>query len=173
MTLYKKPLWALTIIFTAEVFATSALAQTPVAKIDSRDTAWMLVATALVLLMTIPGLALFYGGMVRKKNTLSILMQCFAICCLMGILWMIIGYSLAFDPGNAYVGGLIAAIMIGRRKGLRIESLAPHNLVLSVIGAALLWVGWFGFNAGSALAANGAAAMAMVVSPKSLRQLQP
>ena len=212
--------------------------------------------------MTIPGLALFYGGMVRKKNVLSLLMQCFAICCLMSILWMVIGYSLAFDTGNAYVGGLgkvflkdltvgavngtipdslfmvfqmtfaiitpalivgafadrmkfsamlwftgiwmlvvyapivhwvwgggflskdgvldfaggtvvhinagvaglVAAIMIGKRKGLGTESLAPHNLILSVIGAALLWVGWFGFNAGSALAANGTAAMAMVVT---------
>ena len=222
----------------------------------------MLVATALVLLMTIPGLALFYGGMVRKKNVLSLLMRCFTICCLMSILWMVIGYSLAFDAGNAYVGalckvflkgltvsavngtipaslfmvfqmtfaiitpalfvgsfadrmkfsamlwftgiwmlivyapithwvwgggflskdgvldfaggtvvhinagvaGLVAAIMIGSRRGLRTESLAPHNLILSVIGAALLWVGWFGFNAGSALAANGTAAMAMVVT---------
>ena len=222
----------------------------------------MLTATALVLFMTIPGLALFYGGMVRKKNVLSLLMQCFAICCLMSILWMVIGYSLAFDTGNAYVGGfgkvflkdltvgavngtipdslfmvfqmtfaiitpalivgafadrmkfsamlwftgiwmlvvyapivhwvwgggflsqdgvldfaggtvvhinagvagLVAAIMIGKRKGLGTESLAPHNLILSVIGAALLWVGWFGFNAGSALAANGTAAMAMVVT---------
>jgi Amt family ammonium transporter len=212
--------------------------------------------------MTIPGLALFYGGMVRKKNVLSLLMQCFAICCLMSTLWMVIGYSLAFDTGNAYVGGfgkvflkdltvgavngtipdslfmvfqmtfaiitpalivgafadrmkfsamlwftgiwmlvvyapivhwvwgggflsqdgvldfaggtvvhinagvagLVAAIMIGKRKGLGTESLAPHNLILSVIGAALLWVGWFGFNAGSALAANGTAAMAMVVT---------
>ncbi|MGY9020949.1 MAG: ammonium transporter, partial [Alphaproteobacteria bacterium] len=240
----------------------SAVAQTAAPKIDSGDTAWMLTATALVLFMTIPGLALFYGGMVRKKNVLSLLMQCFAICCLMSILWMVIGYSLAFDTGNAYVGGfgkvflkdltvgavngtipdslfmvfqmtfaiitpalivgafadrmkfsamlwftgiwmlvvyapivhwvwgggflsqdgvldfaggtvvhinagvagLVAAIMIGKRKGLGTESLAPHNLILSVIGAALLWVGWFGFNAGSALAANGTAAMAMVVT---------
>ncbi|MGB0577155.1 MAG: ammonium transporter [Alphaproteobacteria bacterium] len=262
MTLYKKPLLALSAAVSTGAFATSALAQTPVAKIDTGDTAWMLVATALVLIMTIPGLALFYGGMVRKKNVLSLLMQCFAICCLMSILWMVIGYSLAFDAGNAYVGGLskvflkdltvgavngtipdslfmvfqmtfaiitpalivgafadrmkfsamlwftgiwmlvvyapvvhwvwgggflskdgvldfaggtvvhinagvaglVAAIMIGKRKGLGTESLAPHNLVLSVIGAALLWVGWFGFNAGSALAANGTAAMAMVVT---------
>jgi Amt family ammonium transporter len=262
MTHYKKPLLALLAAFSTGIFATSALAQTPAAKIDSGDTAWMLVATALVLLMTIPGLALFYGGMVRKKNVLSLLMQCFAICCLMSILWMVIGYSLAFDTGNAYVGGLgkvflkdltvgavngtipdslfmvfqmtfaiitpalivgafadrmkfsamlwftgiwmlvvyapivhwvwgggflskdgvldfaggtvvhinagvaglVAAIMIGKRKGLGTESLAPHNLILSVIGAALLWVGWFGFNAGSALAANGTAAMAMVVT---------
>jgi ammonium transporter, Amt family len=262
MTLYRKPLLVLSAVFSAAIFATPALAQAPAAKIDSGDTAWMLVATALVLLMTIPGLALFYGGMVRKKNVLSLLMQCFAICCLMSILWMVMGYSLAFDAGNAYVGGLgkvflkgltvdavngtipdslfmvfqmtfaiitpalivgafadrmkfsamlwftgiwmlvvyapivhwvwgggflskdgvldfaggtvvhinagvaglVAAIMIGKRKGLGTESLAPHNLILSVIGAALLWVGWFGFNAGSALAANGTAAMAMVVT---------
>ena len=239
-----------------------ALAQAAAPKLDSGDTAWMLVSTALVLMMTIPGLALFYGGMVRKKNVLSVLMQCFAITCLMSILWMAIGYSLAFDEGNAYIGGLgkmflsgmtvgalngtipdslfmvfqmtfaiitpalivgafadrmkfsallwftglwllvvyapithwvwgggflgkdgvldfaggtvvhinagiaglVAAIMVGKRTGLGSESLAPHNLVLSVIGAALLWVGWFGFNAGSALAANGTAAMAMVVT---------
>jgi len=240
----------------------TALAQAGTPKLDSGDTAWMLISTALVLMMTIPGLALFYGGMVRKKNVLSVLMQCFAITCLMSILWMIIGYSLAFDAGNGYVGGfgkmflrgmtvgalngtipdslfmvfqmtfaiitpalivgafadrmkfsallwftglwllvvyapithwvwgggflgkagvldfaggtvvhinagiagLVAAIMVGKRTGLGSEILAPHNLVLSVIGAALLWVGWFGFNAGSALAANGTAAMAMVVT---------
>ena len=238
------------------------LAQAATPKLDSGDTAWMLVSTALVLMMTIPGLALFYGGMMRKKNVLSVLMQCFAITCLMSILWMVIGYSLAFAEGNAYVGGLgkmflsgmtvgavngtipdslfmvfqmtfaiitpalivgafadrmkfsamlwftglwllvvyapvthwvwgggflgkdgvldfaggtvvhinagiaglVAAIMVGKRTGLGSEILAPHKLVLSVIGAALLWVGWFGFNAGSALAANGTAAMAMVVT---------
>ena len=240
----------------------TALAQAATPKLDSGDTAWMLISTALVLMMTIPGLALFYGGMVRKRNVLSVLMQCFAITCLMSILWMVIGYSLAFDAGNGYVGGfgkmflrgmtvgalngtipdslfmvfqmtfaiitpalivgafadrmkfsallwftglwllvvyapithwvwgggflgkagvldfaggtvvhinagiagLVAAIMVGKRTGLGSEVLAPHNLVLSVIGAALLWVGWFGFNAGSALAANGTAAMAMVVT---------
>jgi Amt family ammonium transporter len=240
----------------------TALAQDATPKLDSGDTAWMLVSTALVLMMTIPGLALFYGGMVRKKNVLSVLMQCFAITCLMSILWMVIGYSLAFAEGTPYVGGLskmflagmtvgalngtipdslfmvfqmtfaiitpalivgafadrmkfsavlwfsalwllvvyapvthwvwgggflgddgvldfaggtvvhinagvaglVAAIMVGKRAGLGTEILAPHNLVLSVIGAAMLWVGWFGFNAGSALAANGTAAMAMVVT---------
>jgi Amt family ammonium transporter len=240
----------------------TVLAQAATPKLDSGDTAWMLVSTALVLMMTIPGLALFYGGMVRRKNVLSVLMQCFAITCLMSILWMVIGYSLAFAEGNAYVGGLgkmflsgmtvgalngtipdslfmvfqmtfaiitpalivgafadrmkfsamlwftglwlvvvyapithwvwgggflgsdgvldfaggtvvhinagiaglVAAMMLGKRAGLGTEILAPHNLVLSVIGAALLWVGWFGFNAGSALAANGTAAMAMVVT---------
>ena len=262
MTLFKNAL--LTIISTMVVIASHAEAfgQTAIAKLDSGDTAWMLTATALVLLMTIPGLALFYGGMVRKRNVLSILMQCFAICCLMSVLWIVIGYSLAFDPGNAYVGGfgnlflkgltvdavngtiptslfmvfqmtfaiitpalivgafadrmkfsamliftsvwllvvyapvthwvwgggflgkdgvldfaggtvvhinagvagLVAAIIIGKRKALGKESALPHNLVLSVIGASLLWVGWFGFNAGSALAANGGAAMAMAVT---------
>jgi ammonium transporter, Amt family len=230
--------------------------------LDSGDTAWMLTATALVLMMTIPGLALFYAGMVRKKNVLAMLMQCFAICCLSSVLWMVVGYSLAFAEGNAYVGGLskmflsgigtdalegtipetvfvvfqmtfaiitpalivgafadrmkfsamlwfmglwvvlvyapithwvwgggfleddgvldfaggtvvhinagiaglVAAIMLGKRAGLGTESLAPHNLVLSVIGASMLWVGWFGFNAGSALAADSAAGMAMLVT---------
>jgi len=262
MTLFKKILVPIFSATTALITSSNAVAQTVAPKIDSGDTAWMLTATALVLLMTIPGLALFYGGMVRKKNVLSVLMQCFTICCLMSILWMVVGYSLAFDAGNAYVGGLgkvffngltleavngtipdslfivfqmtfaiitpalivgafadrmkfsamlwftgvwlllvyapvthwvwgggflsedgvldfaggtvvhinagiaglVAAIMIGKRQSLGMESLAPHDLVLSVIGAALLWVGWFGFNAGSAVAANGTAAMAMVVT---------
>ena len=232
---------------------------------DSGDTAWMLTATALVLMMTIPGVALFYGGMVRKKNVLATVMQSFAVACLMTLLWMIAGSSLAFTDGggfNAFVGGLskvflagmestsltgtipesvfmtfqmtfaiitpalitgafadrmkfsallwflglwliavyapithwvwgggflseagvldfaggtvvhinagvaglVAAIVLGRRSGYGSENMAPHNLVLSVIGASLLWVGWFGFNAGSAVAANGAAGMAMAVT---------
>ena len=234
-------------------------------KIDSGDTAWMLTSTALVLMMTIPGLALFYGGMVRKKNVLTTVMQSFAITCLVSILWMVIGYSLAFTPGNAAIGGiskiflkgmaidsindlaktipesvymcfqltfaiitpaliagafaermkfsalmwfialwsllvyapiahwvwgggflgdagvldfaggtvvhinagvagLVCALVLGKRKGFGTENMAPHNLVLSVIGASLLWVGWFGFNAGSATAANGSAGMAMAVT---------
>ncbi|MCZ6496561.1 MAG: ammonium transporter [Alphaproteobacteria bacterium] len=231
-------------------------------KLDTGDTAWMLTATALVLLMTIPGVALFYGGMVRKKNVLATVMQSFAITCLITIVWMAVGYSLAFGEGNAYVGdfskamlkhmevgtlagtipesvfvifqmtfaiitpaliagsladrmkfssllwfvglwsivvyapithwvwgggflsqwgvldfaggtvvhinagiaGLVAAIMLGKRSGYGTENMAPHNLTLSVIGASLLWVGWFGFNAGSAVAANGTAGMAMAVT---------
>ncbi|HEX9881017.1 MAG TPA: ammonium transporter [Hyphomicrobium sp.] len=225
----------------------------------------MLTSTAIVLMMTIPGLALFYGGMVRKKNVLSVMMQCFAATCLVTVLWMVVGYSLAFTPGgdyNAYVGGfdkfllagigkdslsgtipesvfmtfqmtfaiitpvlivgaivdrmkfsafmffmalwliivyapithwvwgggflaeagvldfaggtvvhinagiagLVACIVLGRRTGYGTENMAPHNLTLSVIGASLLWVGWFGFNAGSAVAANGTAGMAMAVT---------
>ncbi|MES0402907.1 MAG: ammonium transporter [Hyphomicrobium sp.] len=225
----------------------------------------MLTSTALVLMMTVPGLACFYAGMVRKKNVLSVMMKVFATCCLMTIMWMVVGYSLAFTDGggwNAYVGGfdklflagigkesmsgtipeslfmtfqmtfaiitpalivgsvvdrmkfstllvfmtvwvvvvyapithwvwgggfladagvldfaggtvvhinagiagLVAAIVIGRRKGYGQENMAPSNLTLTVIGAALLWVGWFGFNAGSALAANDSAAMAMTVT---------
>ncbi|MHA1165134.1 MAG: ammonium transporter [Alphaproteobacteria bacterium] len=229
------------------------------------DTAWMLTSTALVLMMTIPGLALFYGGMVRKKNVLATVMQSFAVTCLMSVLWMMAGYSIAFTEGgslNAYMGGLskafligieketltgtipesvfmtfqmtfaiitpalicgaiadrmkfsalllflsawvlvvyapithwvwgggflsdagvldfaggtvvhinsgiaglVAALMLGRRHNYGAENMAPHNLVLSVIGASLLWVGWFGFNAGSAVAADGAAGMAMAVT---------
>jgi Amt family ammonium transporter len=229
------------------------------------DTAWMLTSTALVLMMTIPGLALFYGGMVRKKNVLSVVMQCFAITCLVTLVWMVAGYSLAFTDGgslNAYIGGLSKALLkgvgkdsltltipesvfftfqltfaiitpalivgafvdrmkfsalilfmvlwslfvyspithwvwgggflagagvldfaggtvvhinagiaglvcslyLGKRYGYGSENMAPHNLVYSVIGASLLWVGWFGFNAGSAVAANGSAGMAMAVT---------
>jgi len=233
--------------------------------LDSGDTAWMLTSTAIVLMMTIPGLALFYGGMVRKKNVLSVVMQAFAITCLMSVVWFAVGYSLAFTDGgslNAYVGGLskaflagvekgsltgtipesvfftfqatfaiitpvliigsfvdrmkfsavllfmvlwsiivyapithwvwgggfladagvldfaggtvvhinagiaglVTAIFLGKRYGYGSENMAPHNLVYSVIGASLLWVGWFGFNAGSAVAANDTAGMAMAVT---------
>jgi Amt family ammonium transporter len=240
-----------------------ALAAEAKPKLDTGDTSWLLISTAIVLMMTIPGVALFYGGMTRKKNVLSVLMQSFAITCLISIIWMVIGYSLAFSKGgNAYVGNfdfafldhltvgaingtipdslfvvfqmtfaiitaalitgavaermkfsallwfvglwslvvyspvtfwvwgggflgdagvldfaggtvvhinsgiaaLVACIMLGKRKGYGVENLAPHNLVLTVIGGAFLWVGWFGFNAGSALGANGGAAMAMTVT---------
>jgi len=240
-----------------------ALAQEPKPKLDTGDTAWMLTSTAIVLLMTIPGVALFYAGMVRKKNVLSVLMQSFAAACLVTIIWMVAGYSLAFSKGtsslvgnldlaflehltvggingtipdsvfvifqmtfaiitaalitgavaermkfsallwfigiwslvvyspvtywvwgggflgdagvldfaggtvvhiNSGVAALVAAVMLGKRKGYGTENLAPHNLVLTVIGGSLLWVGWFGFNAGSAVGANGGAGMAMAVT---------
>jgi Amt family ammonium transporter len=242
------------------------------AKINSGDTAWMLASTALVLMMTIPGLALFYGGMVRKKNVLATVMQSFAVTCLVTVLWTIVTYSLAFTPGssaylggldrfmlsgmsfvsgskvavshlaptipesvymcfqmtfaiitpalicgafadrmkfsamlwfmglwaiivyapiahwvwepsgwlasrgvldfaggtvvhiNAGVAGLAAALVMGKRLGYGKEAMAPHNLVLTLTGASLLWVGWFGFNAGSAVAADGRAGMAMAVT---------
>ena len=233
--------------------------------LNSGDTAWMLTSTALVLLMTIPGLALFYAGMVRKKNILATCMQSFAITCLVTVLWTVVGYSLAFSEGNAYVGGfgrlflagmgldstaslaptipesvfmtfqmtfaiitpalicgafadrmkfsammlfitawsllvyspiahwvwgggflgaagvldyaggtvvhinagvagLMCALVLGKRLGYGTEPMPPYNLVLSVIGAALLWVGWFGFNAGSAVTAGTNAGMAMAVT---------
>src|SRR5712672_2104776 len=264
----------------------SAVAQAPTPaapaapKLDSGDTAWMLTSVALVLMMTVPGLALFYGGMVRKMNVLATVMQSFAITCLVTLLWYVIGYSLAFTPGTPYIGGLsrlfmngviyvkdvaaaaatkdapavdavigkvsvshlgvtipetvyamfqltfaiitpalicgafaermkfsamlwfmavwsiivyapiahwvwgggflgdwgvldfaggtvvhinagvaglVCALVLGKRRGFGVENMAPHNLVYSVIGASLLWVGWFGFNAGSASAANGSA----------------
>jgi len=243
--------------------APAPAAPPPAPKLNSGDTAWMLTSTALVLMMTIPGLALFYAGMVRKKNVLATAMQCFAITCLVTVLWMVIGYSLAFTEGSAYLGGfsramlagmgvgamnatipesvfmtfqmtfaiitpalivgafadrmkfsamlwfmgiwlivvyapiahwvwgpggflggagvldfaggtvvhinagtagLMCALVLGKRQGYGTENMAPHNLTLTLIGASLLWVGWFGFNAGSAVAANGAAGMAMAVT---------
>ncbi len=241
-------------------------------KISAGDTAWMLTSTVLVMLMILPGLALFYGGMVRKKNILSTLMQTFAITCVVSLLWWAVGYSWAFTPGSAYLGGssrffmdgmvfmkgagklsashlaltipesvysmfqltfacitpalicgafaermkfsamlifmsvwslavyapiahwvwepsgwlsarglldyaggtvvhinagiaaLVAALVLGKRIGYGREPMAPHNLILTVIGASLLWVGWFGFNAGSAVAADGRAGMAMATT---------
>ncbi|HEV7384485.1 MAG TPA: ammonia channel protein, partial [Phenylobacterium sp.] len=248
--------------------APAAAAAAPTApappKIDTGDTAWMLTSSVLVLMMTIPGLALFYAGMVRKKNILATLAQSFSATALITVLWMVIGYSLAFTDGgknNALIGGvnylllgpmglnstsplaatipesvymffqmtfaiitpaliagaladrmkfsaflafmgawlllvycpiahwvwgggwlgkagaldyaggtvvhlnagtagLVAALMLGKRKGLGVENMAPHNLAYSVIGASLLWVGWFGFNAGSAVTSNVNAGMA-------------
>jgi ammonium transporter, Amt family len=265
----------LLLVATAGVFAQEAttiveevVAETAAPAIDTGDTAWMLTATALVLLMTIPGVALFYGGMVRKKNVLDVAMQSFAVCCLSTVLWMVAGYSLTFTDGgglqdyigglgrlllrgmglestnalaptipetvymtyqmtfaiitpalatgafadrmkfsamlwflglwlllvyvpiahwvwgggflggagvldfaggtvvhiNAGVAGLVACLVIGKRSGYGVENMAPHNLILSLIGASLLWVGWFGFNAGSAVAAGGRAGMAMAVT---------
>ena len=241
-------------------------------KISSGDTAWMLASTALVLLMTIPGLALFYGGMVRKKNVLATVMQSFAITCLVTVLWVIVGYSIAFTKGGPFIGsfdrfflngmvfmkeagkltashlgltipesvymtfqmtfaiitpalicgafadrmkfsamlwfmglwsvliyspiahmmwepsgywagkgvldfaggtvvhinagiaGLVCALVLGKRIGYGREAMMPHNLVYTLAGASMLWVGWFGFNAGSAVAADGRAGMAMFVT---------
>jgi Amt family ammonium transporter len=252
---------------------TPGLAMADEVVLNSGDTSWMLIASVLVLLMTIPGLALFYGGMVRSKNILSVMMQCFAITGLISILWVIYGYSIAFDTTgmeqgvtnlnsfvgglskaflsgitpasltmtvpesvfvmfqmtfaiitpalivgafaermkfsamlifmgvwftlvyapiahmvwsgnggflwdmgvidfaggtvvhiNAGVAGLVACLVLGKRKGYPTTSMAPHNLGYTLIGAAMLWVGWFGFNAGSAVAANGTAGMAMLVT---------
>ena len=263
------------------LLALPAWAEDAPPKIDSGDTAWMLTSTALVLMMTIPGLALFYAGMVRKKNVLATMMQSFTICCLVTVTWMVAGYSLAFTNGNAYVGdlsrfllnglgagwdkpftlgagsdnaqpqtvpetvymmfqmtfaiitpgliagafadrmkfsamcvfmvlwsllvyspiahwvwgatgwlnagvfglpgaadfaggtvvhinagvaGLVCALVMRKRIGYGTDNMSPFNLSLAVIGACLLWVGWFGFNAGSAVAANGRAGMAMAVT---------
>jgi Amt family ammonium transporter len=231
--------------------------------LNTGDTAWMLTSTALVVFMTLPGLALFYGGMVRHKNVLSTLMQSLAIACMASVLWVALGYSLAFAPGNGFVGGfghamllglrpdtlhgsipealfvafqmtfavitpaliagayaermkfgatllfsalwllfvyapvchqvwagdgflagdgvldyaggtvvhvnagvagLVCAWFLGKRKDFGTWKVAPHNLALTFVGTGMLWVGWFGFNAGSALAANGSAAMAMLVT---------
>jgi len=240
--------------------AGSAFGQDGDPTLSAGDTAWMLTSTALVLLMTLPGLALFYGGLVRTKNVLSILMQCLISAGLVGVLWIVVGYSLAFGEGGSYVGdlskfalsgitadtlsgtipefvfvmfqamfaiitpalmlgafaermrfgayvafigiwvivvycplahqvwgggwlsqfgaidfagglvvhmssgfsALVAAIMLGKRRGYGREPMPPHNLPLTVIGAALLWVGWFGFNAGSELAADGVAGLAFL-----------
>tara|TARA_B100000035_G_scaffold39838_1_gene30055 strand:- start:573 stop:1859 length:1287 start_codon:yes stop_codon:yes gene_type:complete len=231
-------------------------------EINSGDTAWILTATALVLFMTLPGLALFYGGLVRTQNVLSVLMQCFAICCIVSVVWVVYGYSLAFTGSGSIIGGadafflsnltrdsasgtlpeslfvvfqmtfavitpalvvgafaermkfsamciftvlwvtlvylpachmvwgggylagigvidfagglvvhatcgvgaLVAAMMLGPRKGFPGGSLVPHNRPMVVMGAAMLWVGWFGFNGGSAVAADSSAAMAILVT---------
>ncbi|ESK55894.1 ammonium transporter [Acinetobacter tjernbergiae] len=258
---------ASTVAVVAETPAPAEAAPAPAteAKVDTGDTAWILVSTALVLLMTIPGLALFYGGMVRKKNVLSTMMFSLSAAILVSLIWVIVGYSLAFSGSGAYVGdfakvmlngipfdaivpnttipenlfvifqmtfaiitvaiisgsiadrmkysafmafiavwvilvyapithwvwaadgwllkagaldfaggtvvhinagvaGLVAAYMLGKRAGLGRESMAPHNLTLTVIGASLIWVGWFGFNGGSALGAGARASMAILVT---------
>jgi len=255
-----KSLGKLSFLALLSLFPFSSFAATT--ELNGANTAWILTSTALVLLMTLPGLALFYGGLVQKKNILSILMQCFAIAGISSILWLLLGYSLAFGEGNAvigdfskvlmvgvgketlsgdipeslfmlfqmtfaiitpaliigafaermkfsailifsalwlifvyspithwvwgggwlakmglydYAGGtvvhitggvaaLVAALVLGPRKGFPSTPMLPHNLTMTVTGAGLLWVGWFGFNGGSALAANGDAAMAMLVT---------
>jgi len=241
------------------VLATPALAQ----EADGADTSWIMTSTALVLFMTIPGLSLFYGGLVRTRNVLSVLMQCFAITCVASLVWLMVGYSLAFTEGNAFIGGfdrilfagmaegsvqgsipeslfalfqmtfaiitpalifggfaervrfgavmlfsvlwllvvyvpvthwvwasdgwlfnrglldfaggtvvhitagvasLVCALVLGPRSGFGKTAMPPHNMTMTVTGAGMLWVGWFGFNGGSALAADGNASMAMLVT---------
>lgn len=247
-------------VCVAALMSSNALAEDA---INQANTAWILTSTALVLFMTLPGLALFYGGLVRVKNILSVLMQCFAIACMVSLLWLVAGYSLAFGEGNAWIGdlsmvffdgvtegaisggiplslhamfqmtfaiitpalivgafaervkfssmllfsglwlfavyipvchwvwagsgwlfqkglldfaggtvvhitagvaALVAAIVVGKRHGFPTTAMPPHNMTMTVTGAGMLWVGWFGFNAGSALAADGNAAMAMLVT---------
>lgn len=250
----KLTLLALSMLAPSLAFAEDAL--------NGANTAWILTSTALVLFMTLPGLALFYGGLVRSKNVLSVLMQCFAIAGISSLLWFVVGYSLAFTEGNNFIGdfskvmlagvgretlsgdipealfmlfqmtfavitpalivggfaermrfsamvlfsaiwllavyvpvthwvwgggwladmglydfaggtvvhitagvaALVAAIVIGPRKGFPNTAMPPHNMTMTVTGAGMLWVGWFGFNGGSALAADGNAAMAMLVT---------
>ena len=253
--------WAL----PAGLMSLAPVAAAEEAALSSGDTAWLLTSTALVLFMTIPGLSLFYAGMVRAKNSLSVMMQCFAIACLCSIIWLVYGYSLAFSDGgglqsfigglsnaffanvgvdslsgtvpeavfatfqltfaiitpalivgsyaermkfsamlwftalwmtfvyapvahwvwgggwlqnmgvldfaggtvvhiNAGVAGLVAALVLGKRRGYPTTPMMPHSLVLTLTGAGMLWVGWFGLNAGSALAADGVAGMAMFVT---------
>ncbi|HFA6228728.1 TPA: ammonium transporter, partial [Neisseria gonorrhoeae] len=266
----KKHIWAASLL-PASLSAEPLNWWKPYSAVNSGDTAWVMTAAALVLLMTLPGLALFYGGMVRKKNLLSTMMHSFSIATLVGILWVAVGYSLAFTPGNAFIGGLgrvflsgmqidaaarmltvspnaptvpepvfmffqmtfaiistaiitgafaermkysammlfsgiwfllvyvpgahwvwgggfmskggvldyaggtvvhinagiaglVAALVLGRRIGYGREAMPPHNMAMTLIGAAMLWFGWFGFNAGSALAADAAAGMAMAVT---------
>ena len=252
-----------TVLLTAMISLLPSMALAD--ELNGADTAWILTSTVLVLFMTIPGLALFYGGLVRSKNVLSVLMQCFAITCMVSILWLVFVYGLAFGDGggmnkwigsldqlmlggiardsmsgtipetvfsmfqltfaiitpalivgafaermkfsamlwfsaiwlvvvyapvthwvwgggwlqemglldfaggtvvhvNAGAAALVAALVLGPRKGFGKTAMPPHNLTMTVIGAGMLWVGWFGFNAGSALAANGDAGMAMLVT---------
>lgn len=248
------------LVMAAALLPEVALAQE--AQLNEANTGWILTSTALVLFMTLPGLSMFYAGLVRSKNVLSVFMQCFAVACLMSLLWFAVGYSIAFSEGNAYfgdlskafmagigrdtlsgdipeslfmafqmtfavitpaliVGGfaermrfssmlifsaiwlllvyapvthwvwgggwlgsmglydfaggtvvhitagvaaLVAAVVMGGRKGFPTTAMPPHNLTMTVAGAGMLWVGWFGFNGGSALAANGDAAMALLVT---------
>ena len=265
MTRTRRSLPAVFLLFPLLFFAPIASAAEP-PKLDAANTAWMLTSAVLVLFMTLPGLALFYAGLVRMKNVLSVLMQCFAITCIVTLAWVAVGYSIAFGDGgtsNAWYGGfaksflsgvdvkaikvngvpetvfsmyqltfaiitpalvigafaervkfsgmllfsllwlllvycpvahwvwgdgwlakkglmdfaggtvvhlnagvaaLVCALVLGRRRGFPETPMPPHNMTMTVTGACLLWVGWFGFNAGSALAADGAAGMAMLVT---------
>ncbi|HRH77308.1 MAG TPA: ammonium transporter [Cellvibrionaceae bacterium] len=247
---------------TALFLSLSGGAWADTSTLNTGNSAWVLTATALVLFMTLPGLALFYGGLVRAKNVLSVLMQCFAICCVASLLWFFCAYSLSFAPGSAFLGdlskalfsgmgreslqgdipeslyalfqmtfavitpalivgavaermkfssvvifsalwllavyvpvchwvwgggwlmsmgmidfaggsvvhitagvaALVAALVIGNRHGFPNTAMPPHNMTMTVTGAGMLWVGWYGFNGGSALMANGNASMAMLVT---------
>jgi Amt family ammonium transporter len=246
------------LLISAAIFSVGISAD----ELNSGDTAWILTSTALVLFMTLPGLSLFYAGLVRSKNAISVLMQCFAIACIVSVAWVVYGYSLAFTEGNAFIGGtsafflsgigrdtlapgttmphslfvifqmtfaiitpalvvgafaermkfgamclfsllwftavyipachmiwgggylgdvkdfagglvvhltcgvgaLVIALVLGPRKGFPSTAMPPHNRTMVVTGAAMLWVGWFGFNAGSSWAADGLAGMAMLVT---------
>src|SRR5258705_397409 len=190
----KRPYSAGLAALAVGLFAATAAYAEPT--VNKGDNAWMLTSTVLVLLMTIPGLALFYGGLVRSKNMLSVLMQVFYTVCIVTVIWALYGYSLAFTGGSDFIGGLsktlligvapdpkagafaggtvvhinagiaglVGALLIGKRTGYGKDLMAPHSLTMSMIGASLLWVGWFGFNAGSNLEANGGAALAMTNS---------
>jgi ammonia channel protein AmtB len=169
----------------AEAAPAEAAAATAAPSYEKGDIAWMLTSTLLVIMMVVPGLALFYGGMVRSKNILSISMQIFVTFSLCAVLWCIYGYSIAFTNNNAFFGGfdrlflkglldasgnlvpggtvvhinagiagLVGCLLVGKRKGYGSAAMPPHNLPLVMVGAALLWVGWFGFNVGSNLEAN-------------------
>jgi Amt family ammonium transporter len=268
MTIYKLHKVSLLTVLIAVMFPQISLAQETA--VNGANTAWILTSTALVLFMTLPGLALFYAGLVRHKNVLSVLMQCFAIACVVTLLWFIVGYTMAFGAGgNGFIGGfgnmlfaqiseqtltptlsasvlvpeslfamfqmtfaiitpalvvgafaermrfgamllfsalwllavyapvthwvwhsdgwlfrqglldfaggtvvhitagvaaLVCALVLGPRKGFPQQAMTPHNLTMAMTGAGMLWVGWFGFNAGSALAADGNAAMAMLAT---------
>lgn len=267
----KKVFLSLVMLFSPSLTLAETNWWQPMSAINDGDTAWVMISAVLVLFMTIPGLALFYGGMVRKKNILSTMMHSFSVTVLISVLWVVIGYSLAFTEGNAFIGGLdrlflngigvdvvnqtatiapnassipetvfmffqmtfavisvaiisgafaermkysammwfsglwfllvyvptchwvwgggfmaeggvldyaggtvvhinagvaglVAAIVVGKRVGFGKEAMPPHNMAFTLIGAAMLWIGWFGFNAGSAVAANASAGMAMAVT---------
>ena len=265
MKIHRHFLFMMILLLVSLLFHTPIAAAAEPPKLDAANTAWMLTSSALVLFMTLPGLALFYAGLVRSKNVLSVLMQCFAITCMVTLAWVVVAYSIAFGDGgaaNAWYGGfaksflsgieaktlkgtipetvfamfqltfaiitpalvlgayaervkfsgmllftllwllfvyapiahwvwgdgwlgkmgimdfaggtvvhlnagtaaLVAALVLGRRQGFPETPMPPHNLTITVAGACMLWVGWFGFNAGSALAADGAAGMAMLVT---------
>src|SRR5437879_3341742 len=205
---FKRPYSAGLAALAVGLFAATAAYAEPT--VNKGDNAWMLTSTVLVLLMTIPGLALFYCGLVRSKNMLSVLAQVFYTVCMVTILWALYGYSITFTGGSDFFGGfskaflmgvttdskaatfsvdaniselvyvcfqmtfaaitpsgiagLVGALLIGKRTGYGKDLMAPHSLTMTMIGASLLWVGWFGFNAGSNLEANGGAALAMTNS---------